>query len=318
VANLVEVAVGSNGQITAYNAAGTAHVIFDVAGWVGVTDNSRGADGLFNPVVPARLLDTRNGTGTGGVVRPLGPAGVIHLQVAGRGGVKAMPGVAAVVLNLTVANASANSYLTAFPTGVSQPVASNLNFAPRQVLANRVIVKVGAGGQVDIYNAAGSVNVIADVGGWFTDATSTQGGSHFVGITPTRLLDTRDGPGPLGAGETGVLSLTGPGANQVQAIVVNVTAVNPTAAGYLTVWPDGEPQPTASDVNFIRGLVVPNLVVVKVGTNAGIAIFNAAGSTDVIVDLVGYYGVQVPAPSSLQLQPYSLRTRQPRPRAGAS
>ena len=306
VANLVEVAVGKHGQVTAYNAQGTADVIADVAGWVGVTDNSRGADGLFNPVVPARLLDTRNGTGTNGV-GPLGPGGVIHLQVTGRGGVHAVPEVSAVVLNLTVANATAPSYLTAFPTGAGQPVASNLNFAPRQVVANRVIVKVGTGGQVDIYNAQGSVNVIADVGGWFTDASSTQGGSHFVGITPTRLLDTRDGAGPLGSGATGVLSLTGPGAAQVQAIVVNVTAVNPTAASYLTVWPDGEPQPTASDVNFIAGLVVPNLVVVKVGTNAGIDIYNALGSTHVIVDLVGYYGAPVPAPSSLQLSPHALR-----------
>jgi hypothetical protein len=73
------------------------------------------------------------------------------------------------------------------------------------------------------------------------------------------------------------------------AVVLNVTAVNPTAGSYLTVFPDGAPQPVASDLNMTPGQIVPNLVVVRIGSNGVIDFFNAAGSTDVLADVVGYY-----------------------------
>ncbi|TME45331.1 MAG: hypothetical protein E6I56_09600, partial [Chloroflexi bacterium] len=301
--NLVEVAVGQNGQVTAYNHFGKVDIIFDVAGYVSVTTNSNQADGMFNPVVPTRLLDTRDGTGTNGVRAPLGQDQTLHLQVTGRNPV-APAGVSAVVLNVTIADPTAASYLTVFPSGsATRPTASNLNFVRGQIVPNRVIVKVGPDGQVNFYNHAGSVNVIADVGGFFTDGNSTLGGSHFVGITPTRLLDTRQGFGPLGQDETATLGLTGPGASQVSAVVLNVTVADTTGPSYLTVWPDGQPRPTASDLNWVAGLIVPNLVVVKVGNNATIDFYNHVGSTDVIVDMVGYYGVNVPAPGTFRVNP---------------
>ena len=74
------------------------------------------------------------------------------------------------------------------------------------------------------------------------------------------------------------------------AVVLNVTAVNPTGNSYLTVFPDGAGQPLASDLNFSAGQTVPNLVVVRVGSNGVVDIFNAAGATDVIADVVGWYG----------------------------
>ena len=74
------------------------------------------------------------------------------------------------------------------------------------------------------------------------------------------------------------------------AVVLNVTVTNPTAPSYLTVWPDGAAQPLASDLNYVAGLTVPNLVVVKLGANGSIDLFNAAGTTDVVVDVVGWYG----------------------------
>jgi hypothetical protein len=73
------------------------------------------------------------------------------------------------------------------------------------------------------------------------------------------------------------------------AVVLNVTAVNATSATYLTVFPDGASQPVASDLNVNPGPAVPNLVVVRVGSNGVVDFFNAAGSTDVIADVVGYY-----------------------------
>jgi hypothetical protein len=115
-------------------------------------------------LVPARVLDTRNGVGA--PLAPLGANSSLDLQVTGRGGVPA--GATAVVLNVTVTDATDSSFLTAWPTGVTRPVASNLNFVAGQTVPNLVIVQVGSGGKVSLYNFAGSTDVIADVVGYYT------------------------------------------------------------------------------------------------------------------------------------------------------
>jgi hypothetical protein len=74
------------------------------------------------------------------------------------------------------------------------------------------------------------------------------------------------------------------------AVVINVTVTNPSAPSYLTAWPDGASRPVASDLNYAAGQTVPNLVVVKLGPTGSIDLYNAAGTADVIVDVVGWYG----------------------------
>src|ERR1700694_3158075 len=305
VPNLVEVAVGSLGQVNLFTAfvspTGHADVIFDVAGWVGAASNSMVKDGLYQPLTPARIMDTRSGLG----VRqgPLGPNQTVNLNVFAAGGVPAGAGVSAVVLNVTVTGPTTGSYLTVFPADAPQrPTASNLNFVARQIVPNRVIVKVGAGGLVSFYNALGNVHVIADIGGWFTDTTSTAGGARFSGVIPRRIVDTRTpgSGGPLVGGQLNTLQLLDANSQPVQgvsAVVFNVTVTNPTTASYVTLWPNGPPQPPVSDLNFVAGQTVPNLVVVKLGTNSMIDIYNALGTTDLLMDIVGYYGVAVPAPA---------------------
>jgi hypothetical protein len=78
-------------------------------------------------------------------------------------------------------------------------------------------------------------------------------------------------------------------AGQATAVVINVTVTGATAASYLTVYPDGTPRPLASDVNFGAGATVPNLAVVKLGADGKLAVYNHAGSTSVIIDVLGYY-----------------------------
>ncbi len=137
-------------------------VIADVSGWF--APGAPAAGGLA-PLTPARILDTRNSTG--GITGPVGATQTISLPVLGRGGVPAS-GVGAVVLNVTVAQPKAGGYLTVFPDGVTRPTASNLNFSAGEVVPNLVVVKVGADGRVDFYNGSpGTVQVIADVSGWF-------------------------------------------------------------------------------------------------------------------------------------------------------
>ena len=77
-------------------------------------------------------------------------------------------GVSAVVLNVTVTDPNAGSYLTVYPNGASVPTASNLNFTPGQTVPNLVVVKVGSSGMVNVYNAAGGTDVIFDVAGWYS------------------------------------------------------------------------------------------------------------------------------------------------------
>jgi hypothetical protein len=72
-------------------------------------------------------------------------------------------------------------------------------------------------------------------------------------------------------------------------VVANITVTDTTAGSYLTAWPDGDSRPSASDLNWVQGLTIPNLVVVKLGPNGRLDLYNAAGSTDVILDVVGYY-----------------------------
>ena len=177
VPNLVEVAVGLDGKISVFNAAGSTDVIFDVAGYVATPVSSPAPNGLYTPVVPKRVLDTRDGTG-GVPVGAVGEGGVVTVRVNGQAGLPAS-GVAAVVLNVTVTGATAPSYLTVWPAGVAQPVASNLNYVAGQTVPNRVIVQVGSHGTpgwVSFYNAAGSTQVIADIGGWFSDGTDAGAG----------------------------------------------------------------------------------------------------------------------------------------------
>jgi hypothetical protein len=126
--------------------------------------------------------------------------------------------------------------------------------------------------------------------------------SFFVPLSPTRLLDTRDGKGgnvvPLGPNTSTELIVAGNGgvpATHVTAVVLNVTAVNPTAASFLTVFPSREPLPPVSNLNFVAGQVVPNLVTVKLGSNGRVDIYNLAGNTDVVADVMGYYTDVAPA-----------------------
>jgi len=90
----------------------------------------------------------------------------MNLQVTGRGGVPST-GVSAVVLNVAVTGPTAMSHLTVYPAGEAVPLASNLNFVAGQTVPNLVTAKLGANGQLSIYNVAGNTHVIADVVGWY-------------------------------------------------------------------------------------------------------------------------------------------------------
>lgn len=299
--NLVEVPVGQAGKVRVFNHAGNTDVLADVEGYVGPASSSAG---LFNPLAPSRITDTRTGSGEPNAGNTLGAGGVLSVQVTGNGGVPSS-GVSAVVLNVTATGPTQPGFFTVYPTGTgSPPLASNLNFTPGETVPNRVIVPVGPSGQISIFNHTGQTDAIVDVNGWFTDGTGpAANGAHFTGITPTRITDTRPGSGEPNAGRTLGSGIAGdPSASlavqvggeggipaTATAVVANVTVTNIKVPSFLTVFPGGSARPTASDLNWVSNQTVPNLVVAKLGRDGTIELYNHAGTADVVVDVVGWY-----------------------------
>lgn len=290
VANLVVVKVGADGKVNLFNSAGSAHFVADVAGWYGPGSASPGAP--YHPVGPTRILDTRSSTG----VQPptMEPSSILTIGVPGRAGVPA-GGTSAVVLNVTVTNPTAVGFLTAWGSFGPQPLASNMNFAPGQTVANLVVVKVQENGQVYLFNSAGRTDVVIDVAGWYgLDALGVPG--SYTGLEPARLLDTRIALGApaakIGPGGAIELQVTGRGgvpASGVGAVVLNVTVTEPTTGSFLTAWPAGMTRPLASNLNFRAGQTVANLVMVNVGAGGKVALYSHSGSAHVIVDVAGWY-----------------------------
>jgi hypothetical protein len=124
----------------------------------------------------------------------------------------------------------------------------------------------------------------------------------YVPLSPVRLMDTREGAstvdglfagiGRRGGGETlrlGVVGRAGVPAG-VGAVVLNVTVTGPVGSGFVTLWPcDGGVPPTASNLNFVAGSTVPNLVVVPVSASGEVCVFTAESATHLIADLNGWF-----------------------------
>ncbi len=337
VANLVQVAVSSTGQVSLYNFLGTTDVVIDVEGYV-ATDPSN-TYGLYHALSPYRICDTRasdpsklSGSDAQCLGKTLSQGGTLAVQVSGTnptgyssGGVPST-GISAVVLNVTVTDTTTSGFLTVWPAGLTRPTASNLNWSPGQTIPNRVIVALGTSGGINLYNLIGSSDVVVDVAGYFSSGGSTPG-SYFSGFSPTRICDTRTG-NPSGLSGTQAqcngLTIAAGGSLTIQvagvggipsensptppvAVVLNVTATNTTAASYLSAYPSGESPPVASDLNWVPGQTTPNFVEVALGASGEVSFYNFQGSTDVVVDVAGYEsGSDVVPPSTQVLSTQSL------------
>jgi hypothetical protein len=284
VPNLVLARVGAGGKIRIYNYLGPTHVIADIAGWFG-TGGAHTDGAGFEGVVPERLLDSRNGIG--GPARKFSAGETRSVQVAGVAGVPR--NAESVVVNITLTGADRIGYVTGFPDGQPVPDASNVNIVPGGVRANTAVVKVGAGGRIGLRVAETSADVIVDVLGSFGPY-----GGRVTAVTPQRIVDSRSGLGtraaPWGQGEVRTVAVAGRGGvpADATAVIANVTATNTTSWGFVSAWPAGAPQPSSSNLNFLPGQNVPNLVMLKLGSGGRISIANGLGSANVLVDVMGY------------------------------
>lgn len=125
----------------------------------------------------------------------------------------------------------------------------------------------------------------------------------FHGLNPARLLDTRvgattidglfQGTGTVGPTSTTTLTIAGrggvPTGTTAGAVALNVTAAAPDSVSYVTVWPTGATKPTASNLNLQPGTTTPNMVIVPLGTDGKINLYNDAGTTHLLVDVLGWF-----------------------------
>jgi hypothetical protein len=259
------------------------------------------APGWYHPISPVRICDTRPDNpsnlsgayaqcnGVNGSGETLVPDSTLTIKVAGLAGIPTS-GASAVVLNVTVTDTTAPGYLTVYPTGLARPVASNLNFTSGETTPNRVIVGLGAAGEVSIYNSSGFTDVVVDVGGWFGGAN----GLVFQPLSPTRVADTRSGSGEpyagqtLQAGEMQVAGLDGIPTG-AEAVSINVTVTDTSSDGFLTIYPAGTARPMASDLNWSPGETRANMDIADLGQSQSVDVYNSSGSTDVIIDVDGWY-----------------------------
>lgn len=288
---MIKVAAGAVPSYDTYTANLT---ITDTTGRTRVVPLSvRGSvtsSGDFYPVGPWRIIDTRDGTG-GHLT--LGPGATIL--------VSAVSGGAAAVLNVTVANATVNDFLTLYPAGASAdpPTASSINFPKGAVEANAVTVANGPQGFY-VHNHAGNVDVIIDEVGYYAAAddnnTNATGGQYFP-HQPTRVLDTRVGFGQVPGSSEVVLPIDyGTQVNpHVRAVAANVTVTDTHGSGFLSVAGRTGDALTngSSTLNFTAGTTVSNFALIPTTPTGGVPTISvanhAATPVDVVVDVVGYY-----------------------------
>ena len=296
VANSAVVALSSDGAIDVA-ASASVHVIIDVAG---VFSDAAGpvSSGRFVPVVPSRLADTRAGGSpeAGDLVVPL-PAGVA-------------PDAMAVAISVTVADPTAPVYVTVHPNGVGRPTTSVVNSdLLERARAVTVLAPVTPTGLV-VYRSA-PANVVVDVIGWFTGPSapaSTDG--LFVSQTPIRVWDSRATADPIHAGGSVERQLV---AQPAAAVLVNVTAVDATAPGYVSMYPAGTPQPYVSMLNVTWRDPLASMTIVSNSTRG--AAFSASVGMHVLVDVTGYFTGTPAAPVT---QAVGEQVSNPMPASGGS
>ncbi len=279
VANLVTIPVGADGKVNLFTEAG-GHLIADVAGWL--------PPGDYVPMTPTRLLDTRQASY--GVPKPAAGS-TTTLKVAGTAGVPTS-GVSAVTLNVTGTDATAAGFVTVWPSLAPRPNASSLNLDAGGTAPNQVTIPLGTDGSIAMFSEMGT-HLIVDIVGYY-NATS-----GFTSLVPTRVMDTRPAPNQLGytgdkpaAGATVPVKIAGVGgvpATGAGAVILNITATDATAPGFVSAWPVGTPQPNASVLNLsFTGQTRPNAVVLPLGADGSINLFTEAG-THLIVDVTGWF-----------------------------
>ncbi len=284
-ANAAIVPAGAGGAVRVF-ASNTTQVVLDVNGYF-ETPSDQTLE--FHPLTPCRIADTRN---------PSGPLGGPFLAEKTERDFPVLQSTcipqgvtpSAYSFNFTVVphpTGQILGYLKVWPTGDQQPLVSTLNNLTATIVANAAIVGPGTGGAIAVYPDE-TTDLVIDINGYF--APPGAGGLSLYPVAPCRVIDTRK----VGNGQPFMHELTvSVGGSScappstAQAYVFNATVVPSGSLGYLTLWADGQSQPTASTLNAIDGAITSNMAIVPT-TNGSVDAY-AAGLTQLVLDISGYF-----------------------------
>ncbi len=288
--NGVTVALAADGSLSATfkgSPGATTDLIFDVTGYF--EPDASGA--TYHPLAPARVLDSRFGTGLSG---EFSTSIARTFQVAGVGGV---PGDAvAVTGNLTATHQTTGGYVGLGPVPTNAPTTSSLNFPVGDNRGNGVTVALAADGSLSATfkgSPGATTDLIFDVTGYFEPDAS---GATYHPLAPARVLDSRFGynlPAALRSAHAATLQVSGPSVPfDAVAVTGNLTVTAQTSAGYVALTLAPVDNPSTSSLNFPKGDTRGNGVVTGLGINgtSGITFRGGSNATaQVIFDVTGYY-----------------------------
>lgn len=286
----------------------------------GVCDDDCGAGGEFHEIVPERALDSRRSgldVSPGGA-KPTGPSNpTFDLEVTGVGGVPEFvdddgdgfdDNVLAVAVTITAVRPTERGHVTAFGKGESRPEASVLNFRPGTNVANSAILRPGEDGKLTFAaysQSSGRSHFVVDITGWFSTSAYGDNGARLLPVNNTRLYDSREVGDRRAVGAGGQIEVTIQDsskysdlgvdfdAEDVVGVLVNLTSVNrlpESALTYLSAQPDRVPsgkEPATSNLNIDRDRTRAATSIVPLGGDRTFYVYNRAGASHVIVDLLG-------------------------------
>jgi hypothetical protein len=269
------VPVGPSGEICIYNRQ-AGHVIVDLFGTF--TD-----DAAAYTSSPVRLLDTRGAPAPphwrSHAVRVSAPAGAAgHAE--------------AVAINVTAVDAPGDGYVSVHPCSVTDPTTSTVNFTAGAAVPNLAVVAPDDDGNVCVSSSA-PTHVLVDRFASFGVATAS---TPMRLTSPTRVVDTRRDPAPPVDGQVvrfsigdGGLAAADLGPGGTGGVLANLTIADPRGWGYATVFPCADGRPDTSNVNYVAGTNVANMVTVRPDADGEICVFTYAAA-EVIVDVAGATG----------------------------
>jgi DNA-binding beta-propeller fold protein YncE len=282
-ANAAIVPAGAGGAVSVY-ATDSTNVVLDINGYF----QAPASDTLqFYPLAPCRVVDTRNAPGELGGPRLQGgqprdfPVLSSNCQIPSS--------ARAYSMNFTVVPVGGQplGYLTVWPAGQPQPTVSTLNNPTATIVANAAIVPSGTSGALAVYPDQ-NTQLIVDINGYF--AAPASGGLSLYPAAPCRVLDTRSTGGAFTGQRNPAVDVAASACNvpsSAQGYVFNATAIPAGSLGYLTLWANGDQQPTASTLNAVDGAVTSNMAIV--GNHDGETDAYAYGLTQLLMDISSYF-----------------------------
>lgn len=254
----------------------------------------RAAGSLYVPIRPCRLYDSRT-SGEG----PVAPAQPRRIAVTGRCGIPS--GSFAIEASVTAVAPPGSGYLRAYPTSYPDRLATFLNYAAHQSTTNTgTLTFISDAPQGMFLRTAGTpTHVVVDVSGYFIDAPVSPPGLVYVPTASCRALDTRSGGAAArlqrdAPREVKVSNL--PGCDlpaTVSAVQATVTAVDPSAGGYLRAYPSGTSTPGATFLNYGAHRSIGGTGAIETSNlqadGSRLTLRTYGGPTHVVVDITGYY-----------------------------